>query len=89
MFIRLEEQDVHYLSGWEEIRAALVRVQEARESGQDVKIAIMNSNVDTILKFTLRTIDELEKYLKSTLHQMILQGASEDSCSVMGKIILQ
>ncbi|TFG28117.1 hypothetical protein EU527_17700 [Candidatus Thorarchaeota archaeon] len=83
-----QQIDVHYVEGWEEIRAALAQVEKARQKGQDAKIEITNSNVDTILKITLRSIDELDKYFKSTLRQMILKGANEDTSTVIGKIIM-
>jgi len=78
-----------YLIGWDEIRYALKRVEDARQQGQDAKIEITNANKDTILRITLRSVDELERYFKSDLRRLILGGRKEDSSSVWGKIILQ
>ena len=88
MFLQNDCIDVHYLSGWKEIRSALERVEEMREQGQEAKVEVTNSNADTILKITLRSTSELEQYFQSSLRKLILQGADEDLSMVCGKLIL-
>ena len=86
MFQHIENLDGHYLIGWEEIRSALEHVEAIRGNGQEAKISVENSNADTKLRFTLRSIDELEEYFKSHLHQLILQGLFDNTTIVTGRI---
>lgn len=88
MFLQNDSIDPHYLSGWEEIRSALERVEEFRKQGRDAKVEITNSNADTILRITLRSIDELEQYFRSNLRKLLLQGADKDLSIAFGKLIL-
>jgi len=85
----LDGQDGHYLEGWEEIRSALEHIEVIRRSGRNAKVEIENSNADTKLKITLRSIDELDEYFNSHLRQLILQGMNEDTSIVIGRIHLQ
>jgi uncharacterized UBP type Zn finger protein len=86
---QLENLDGHYLEGWEEIRSALEHVEVIRRNGRKAKVVIENSNADTKLKITLRSTDELDEYFNSHLRQLILQGLSEDTTVVLGRIHLQ
>ncbi len=86
---QFENLDGHYLEGWEEIRSALEHVETIRRSGRNAKVEIENSNADTKLKITLRSIDELDEYFNSHLRQLILQGLNEDTSVVIGRIHLQ
>ncbi len=89
MLHQLENLDGHYLEGWEEIRSALEHVEVIRRNGKKAKVEIENSNADTKLKITLRSTDELDEYFNSHLRQLILQGLSEDTTVVTGRIHLQ
>ncbi len=89
MFQHIEDIDVHNLIGWEEIRSALEHVESIRREGRQAKVEIENSNTDTILRFSLRSTDELDEYFGSHLHQLILQGLVEDTTVVTGRIHLQ
>ena len=89
MFHQLENLDGHYLEGWEEIRSALEHVEVIRRNGLKAKVEIENSNADTKLKITLRSTDELDEYFNSHLRQLILQGLTEDTTVVFGRIHLQ
>jgi len=86
---QLENLDGHYLEGWEEIRSALEHVEVIRRNGKKAKVEIENSNADTKLKITLRSTEELDEYFNSHLRQLILQGLSEDTTIVIGRIHLQ
>ncbi len=87
VFLQKNDLDVDDLSGWDQVRVALQRVEEARRSGQDAKVEITNSNDGTTLRITLRSIEELEQYFNSHLRCLVLQGADEDSSMVSGRII--
>ncbi len=89
MFQRIEDLDGHYLIGWEEIRSALEHVEDIRRNGHDAKVEIENSNVDTKLRFTLRSNNELDAYFNSHLRQLILNGLISDTTVVTGRIHLQ
>lgn len=89
MLHQLENLDGHYLEGWEEIRSALEHVEVIRRNGKKAKVEIENSNADTKLKITLRSTEELDEYFNSHLRQLILQGLSEDTTIVIGRIHLQ
>lgn len=89
MFQYIEDLDEHNLIGWEEIRSALEHVESIRREGQKAKVEIENSNTDTILRFSLRSTDELDEYFNSHLRQLILQGLIEDTTVVTGRIHLQ
>ena len=88
MFHEIEILDGQYLEGWEEIRSALEHVETIRRNGVNAKVEIENSNVDTKLKVTLRSTGELDAYLNSHLRQLILQGMTEDTSRVIGRILL-
>ncbi|MGY5872689.1 MAG: hypothetical protein RTV72_10620 [Candidatus Thorarchaeota archaeon] len=85
---RIEDLDGHNLSGWEEIRSALEHVEVIRRNGKKAKVEIENSNADTKLKITLRSTEELDEYFNSHLRQLILQGQTEDTTVVTGRIHL-
>jgi hypothetical protein len=89
VFQHTDDLDVHNLIGWEEIRSALEHVESIRREGREAKVEIENSNTDTILRFSLRSTDELDEYFKSHLRQLILQGLIEDTTAVTGRILLQ
>ena len=89
MFQHIEDLDEHNLIGWDEIRSALEHVESIRREGQEAKVEIENSNTDTILRFSLKSIDELDEYFNSHLRQLILQGLIEDTTAVTGRIHLQ
>lgn len=89
MFQHTDELDYQNLDGWEEVRSALEEVEKIRNTGQDARVEIVNSNADTILRITLRSIDELETYFKSHLRQLILQNTTEDLSVVSGRIVVQ
>ncbi len=89
MFQRIEDLDEHNLLGWEEIRSALEHVESIQREGAEAKVEIENSNTDTILRFSLKSTDELDEYFNSHLRQLILQGLIEDTTAVTGRIHLQ
>jgi len=89
VFQHIEDLDGHNLIGWEEIRTALEHVESIRREGRQAKVEIENSNTDTILKFSLKSTDELDEYFNSHLRQLILQGLIEDTTVVTGRIHLQ
>ncbi len=89
MFQHIEDLDEHNLIGWDEIRSALEHVESIRREGREAKVDIENSNTDTILRFSLKSIDELDEYFNSHLRQLILQGLIEDTTAVTGRIHLQ
>ncbi len=89
VFQHTDDLDVHNLIGWEEIRSALEHVESIRREGLEAKVEIENSNTDTILRFSLRSTDELDEYFNSHLRQLILQGLIEDTTAVTGRIHLQ
>jgi len=89
VFQHTEDLDEHNLIGWEEIRSALEHVESIRREGREAKVEIENSNTDTILRFSLKSTDELDEYFNSHLRQLILQGLIVDTTTVTGRIHLQ
>ena len=88
MFQRIENVDEQYLSGWRDVRAALERVEKIRQTGQDARVEIINAVANTTLRITLRSTRELDEYFNSHLRQLVLNGLTEDSSCVSGRIIL-
>ncbi len=89
VFHEIEILDGHYLEGWEEIRNALEHVEAIRRKGLNAKVEVENSTADTKLKVTLRSTEELDAYFNSHLRQLILQGMTDDTSKVIGRILLQ
>jgi len=88
VFQRIENVDEQYLSGWRDVRAALERVEKIRQTGQDARVEIINAVANTTLRITLRSTRELDEYFNSHLRQLVLNGLTEDSSCVSGRIIL-
>ena len=88
MFQRIENVDEQYLSGWRDVRAALERVEKIRQTGQDARVEVINAVANTTLRITLRSTRELDEYFNSHLRQLVLNGLTEDSSCVSGRIIL-
>jgi hypothetical protein len=88
MFHNIENIDERFLSGWEELRIALDKVEEIRQTGKDARLEVINSVENTTLRITLRSKKELDDYLNSHLRRLILGSSAEDSSCVKGKIII-
>ncbi len=88
MFQRIENADEQHLSGWKEVRAALQRVEKIRQTGQDARVEIIYAVANSTLRITLRSTRELDEYFNSHLRRLVLDGLTEDSSCVSGRIIL-
>jgi hypothetical protein len=88
MFHNIENMDEQVLSGWEELRIALDKVEEIRQTGKDARLEVINSIENTTLRITLRSKIELDEYLNSHLRRLILGSSAEDFSCVKGKIII-
>ena len=88
VFQKIENADEQYLSGWEDVRAALQQVEKIRQTGQDARVEVINAVANTTLRITLRSTKELDEYFNSHLRRLILDGLTEDSSCVSGRIIL-
>lgn len=88
VFQKITNADEQHLSGWKDVRAALEQVEKIRQTGQDARVEVINAVANTTLRITLRSTKELDEYFKSHLRRLILDGLTEDSSCVSGRVIL-
>ena len=63
------------LTGWEEIRHALARIEELRRSGNgSARIDVTDQSTRSSVSVSLRTVAELEEYMKTRLRFTLLDG---------------
>ena len=62
------------LSGWEEIRQALVEVEELRKKGLDARVEVVDCKDRSGLRVSLRSFKELQEYLRYRFSRMLMTG---------------
>lgn len=63
------------LTGWEEIRDTLSRIEELRRSGNGSAIVeVVDRSTESSVNVAFRTVAELDEYLKSNLRYSPLDG---------------
>ncbi len=88
VFQKIENAEEHHLSGWKEVRVALEQVEKIRQTGQDARVEVIDAVANATLRIMLRSTKELDEYFNSHLRRLILDGLTEDSSCVSGRIIL-
>lgn len=79
---------LRYNKRWKDVRSALDQVEKIRQTGQDARVEVINAVANTTLRITFRSTKELDEYFNSHLRRLILDGFTEDSSCVSGRIIL-
>ncbi|TFH06176.1 MAG: hypothetical protein E4H14_11330 [Candidatus Thorarchaeota archaeon] len=76
----MPEQSVDFaeleLSGWEEIRKALVEVEELRKQGLDARVEIIDCRDSSGLRVTIRSFKELQEYISYRFSRMLMNEIS-------------
>jgi len=62
------------LSGWDEIRKALVEVEELRKNGLDARVEVVDCRDPTGVRVTLRSFKELQEYISYRFSRMLVTG---------------
>lgn len=64
----------HELSGWNEIRDAMIQVEELRGQGIDAKLEITDKNCESCARTILHSFTELQQYISTKLSQLLVNG---------------
>lgn len=81
-----DSEDTHFLwktlNGWEEIRSALLFVEElrAQEKHDDARLEVYEHSGDSSLKVSFRTLCDLDDYLQSKIRGVLLKDENEGAC---------
>lgn len=62
------------LSGWDEIRKALVEVEELRKNGLDARVEVVDCRDPTGVRVTLRSFKELQEFISYRFSRMLVTG---------------
>ena len=66
----------HALCGWQEIREALIQVEELRSKGVNAKIELVDESLESSEKVLLYSFGDLQKLIVRKFSKMLVDGVT-------------